>query len=89
MWALAALTLLVSPLVAQDAQSFDLIIRGGRIVDGTGNPWVRAGETGSLETAPTATQSCRCSHSGSLEVGPRFPRWIQAIAAVTGAVPER
>ena len=65
MWALAALALLVSPLVAQDAQSFDLVIRGGRIVDGTGNPWVRAGETGSLETAPTtATQSCRCSHFG-------------------------
>ena len=42
LWALAALALLVSPLVAQDAQSFDLIIRAGRVVDGTGNPWVRA-----------------------------------------------
>ena len=43
LWALAALALLVSPLVAQDAQSFDLIIRAGRVVDGTGNPWVQEG----------------------------------------------
>ena len=33
---------LALPLAAQDGQSFDLIIRGGRIVDGTGNPWVGA-----------------------------------------------
>ena len=26
----------------KNAQSFDLIFRGGRVVDGTGNPWVRA-----------------------------------------------
>ena len=30
------------------------------------------GETGSLETAPSATQSCRCSHSGALRGNPRF-----------------
>ena len=40
---LAALVLLTPPLVAaQDDQSFDLIIRDGRVVDGTGNPWVGA-----------------------------------------------
>ena len=32
--------LLATPLIAQD--SYDIIIRGGRIVDGTGNPWILA-----------------------------------------------
>ena len=43
--ALAALVLpllLVPPAAAQDDSAFDLLIRGGRLVDGTGNPWVRA-----------------------------------------------
>ena len=29
-------------LAAQDTRHFDLIVRGGRILDGTGNPWFRA-----------------------------------------------
>ena len=39
---LFVLLLFALPLAAQDAQPFDLLIRGGRVVDGAGNPWVRA-----------------------------------------------
>ena len=35
-----AICLLVPTVAAQE--SFDIIIRGGRVVDGSGNPWVRA-----------------------------------------------
>ena len=41
---LLVLILPATSVVSQtkNAQSFDLIFRGGRVVDGTGNPWVRA-----------------------------------------------
>lgn len=39
--ALAMLLFLV-PLAAQTPQQFDVLIRNGRVLDGTGNPWYRA-----------------------------------------------
>ena len=39
---LLALVLLAAPLAGQGQERFDLLIRGGRVVDGSGNPWVRA-----------------------------------------------
>ena len=32
----------MAPIAAQEDEPFDLIIRDGQVVDGTGNPWVRA-----------------------------------------------
>ncbi len=39
---LFGLILAAAPLAAQQGEHFDLLIRGARIVDGAGNPWVRA-----------------------------------------------
>ena len=39
---LLSLVLLAAPLAGQEQERFDLLIRGGRVVDGSGNPWVRA-----------------------------------------------
>src|SRR6478672_648521 len=36
---LCALVLCATPALAQQPASYDILIRGGRIVDGTGNPW--------------------------------------------------
>lgn len=58
---LALLAPLAPPTGAAQEQSFDLLIRGGRILDGTGNPWHRAdiGITGdrirAMGSLPNAT----------------------------------
>jgi N-acyl-D-aspartate/D-glutamate deacylase len=38
----ALLAMAVGALVAQQPATYDLVIRNGRIVDGTGGPWFRA-----------------------------------------------
>jgi N-acyl-D-amino-acid deacylase len=40
--ALLALLALLAPTGAAQGPAFDVLIRGGRILDGTGNPWYRA-----------------------------------------------
>ena len=40
--ALSALMILPGSVFAQDDEPFDVLVRGGRILDGTGNPWFRA-----------------------------------------------
>lgn len=40
--ALLALLLAAAPAAAQGAPEYDLVIRNGRVLDGMGNPWIRA-----------------------------------------------
>src|SRR5688572_2954947 len=38
---LLSLLLALSPVAAAQAQTYDVLLRNGRIVDGTGSPWYR------------------------------------------------
>ena len=38
----AAICAFTAALVAQPAERFDVLIRNGRVMDGSGNPWLRA-----------------------------------------------
>src|SRR5215212_11551502 len=43
MWLrIAVFVAVVSSVSAQTPQQFDILIRNGRVLDGTGNPWYRA-----------------------------------------------
>src|SRR5262245_18888497 len=44
-WLSAFALLTATPLIRADEPAYDLVLRGGRIIDGSGNPWY-AGDVG-------------------------------------------
>ena len=74
---LLPLVLSAAPLAVQDAERFDLLIRGGRVVDGTGNPWrradvaVRGDRIARIGHLPAAAAD-RVIDAGGLVVAPGF-----------------
>lgn len=63
---------------AQQKPSYDLLIRNGRIVDGTGNPWfggdvgIRAGKIVTIGRIPAETRAIRTIDATGLVVAPGF-----------------
>ena len=74
---LLTLILLAAPLAGQEEERFDLLIRGGRVVDGSGNPWVQADvavrgdRIARIGHLPDATAD-RIVDAGGLVVAPGF-----------------
>jgi N-acyl-D-aspartate/D-glutamate deacylase len=75
---MTALFLLIAFLGAADDAPYDIVIRSGRVVDGTGNPWFRAdvGIRGdriiTVGSIPSAAKSARAIDASGLIVAPGF-----------------
>src|SRR5918996_833653 len=72
-----AATLLQIPAAGQGGQSYDLIIRNARIVDGTASPWYRGeiavrGDTIALIAPRINANATRVIDAGGLVVAPGF-----------------
>jgi dihydroorotase/N-acyl-D-amino-acid deacylase len=76
-WYLLALLVLVTPLAAQTPAPYDLIIRNGHIIDGTGSPWysgdigIRNGHIAAIGFLGTA-QAKRTLDAHGMVVAPGF-----------------
>ncbi|HKJ01196.1 MAG TPA: amidohydrolase family protein [Longimicrobiales bacterium] len=77
LFCLVGLLLLVAPAAAQDPGPFDLLIRGGHVIDGSGNPWfqadvgVRGGKIVAVGKLPDATATRIIDARGKL-IAPGF-----------------
>ncbi len=78
-WAVAALAgVLVSEVEETQAAPFDLVIRGGRIVDGTGNPWflgdvaIRGDRIAAVGRLPEGIEARRVIEAKGKVVAPGF-----------------
>src|ERR671918_2821831 len=75
LWCLAAL--LALPALAQEGP-YDLVIRNGRIIDGTGSPWysgdvaIRDGKIVAIGAVPSDAASKRIIDSGGKVIAPGF-----------------
>ena len=74
---LLSAAIITSPFAAQERQSFDVLITGGRVLDGTGNPWIYA-DVGMREGKIAAvgnlagSQAARTIDAGGKVVAPGF-----------------
>jgi N-acyl-D-amino-acid deacylase len=74
---LSAVALAAAGVLAQDTPRFDIILRGGRVVDGTGSPWVRAdvaikGDTIAAIASRIDAPAVRVIDASGLIVSPGF-----------------
>lgn len=75
---LALALLLASPEAPADTPSYDIVIRGGKVVDGTGNPWflgdvaIRGDRIAAVGRVPRDARSGREIDARGLVVAPGF-----------------
>jgi N-acyl-D-amino-acid deacylase len=76
--ALAAIVaMLLAAFASAQAPRYDLVVRNGRVVDGTGNPWYRAdiavrGDTVALIAASISESATRVIDAGGQVISPGF-----------------